>query len=395
MLNKEKIKEYIYSKDELISKSAVQYFNESYSKDEEIMKIVLDCYKDHSQKNIRAILANSDKLVINEESFTRIINRIKGKSINNDMYEKIILNSPIELLEKYWEELRGILTNDKGYVELRLDLRNMESEELIKELKKFSKENNDKYINEFNFKCGELIAKELSGRCDLEVEEIIKDIKNVDFINEYGTYYEGYLTYFLGELRYEPSIPYLVGMLGSDGDLFNEEALKALCKIGSNEVVKCIVEKFHNGTWDFKLYASSVFNAIKTDYCEKEVSELLKKEKSIDIKTKLASSLCEMFSLSKEDYIKDMVIKEEYDSSMLDLRESLYINYIINEIEFEEKDLWKKEIEEERLRIEERLSGFFGAGIFQKVAAEKVIKVGRNDPCTCGSGKKYKKCCGK
>jgi uncharacterized protein YecA (UPF0149 family) len=25
----------------------------------------------------------------------------------------------------------------------------------------------------------------------------------------------------------------------------------------------------------------------------------------------------------------------------------------------------------------------------------KENKVGRNDPCTCGSGKKYKKCCGK
>ena len=25
----------------------------------------------------------------------------------------------------------------------------------------------------------------------------------------------------------------------------------------------------------------------------------------------------------------------------------------------------------------------------------KVEKVGRNDPCPCGSGKKYKKCCGK
>ncbi|MEK7817896.1 MAG: SEC-C metal-binding domain-containing protein, partial [Actinomycetota bacterium] len=24
----------------------------------------------------------------------------------------------------------------------------------------------------------------------------------------------------------------------------------------------------------------------------------------------------------------------------------------------------------------------------------KVDKVGRNDPCPCGSGKKYKKCCG-
>ena len=25
----------------------------------------------------------------------------------------------------------------------------------------------------------------------------------------------------------------------------------------------------------------------------------------------------------------------------------------------------------------------------------KVVKKGRNDPCDCGSGKKYKKCCGK
>ena len=24
-----------------------------------------------------------------------------------------------------------------------------------------------------------------------------------------------------------------------------------------------------------------------------------------------------------------------------------------------------------------------------------VMKVGRNDPCPCGSGKKYKKCCGR
>jgi preprotein translocase subunit SecA len=26
---------------------------------------------------------------------------------------------------------------------------------------------------------------------------------------------------------------------------------------------------------------------------------------------------------------------------------------------------------------------------------QKIGKIGRNDPCPCGSGKKYKKCCGK
>ncbi|HEX8403830.1 MAG TPA: UPF0149 family protein [Duganella sp.] len=31
---------------------------------------------------------------------------------------------------------------------------------------------------------------------------------------------------------------------------------------------------------------------------------------------------------------------------------------------------------------------------FWHTAAPKAAKVGRNDPCPCGSGKKYKKCCG-
>lgn len=29
-----------------------------------------------------------------------------------------------------------------------------------------------------------------------------------------------------------------------------------------------------------------------------------------------------------------------------------------------------------------------------KNVSEKELKIGRNDPCPCGSGKKYKKCCG-
>jgi len=31
----------------------------------------------------------------------------------------------------------------------------------------------------------------------------------------------------------------------------------------------------------------------------------------------------------------------------------------------------------------------------QEPPAAPAAKVGRNDPCPCGSGKKYKKCCGK
>jgi preprotein translocase subunit SecA len=35
------------------------------------------------------------------------------------------------------------------------------------------------------------------------------------------------------------------------------------------------------------------------------------------------------------------------------------------------------------------------AGDGRKQPVKKAAKVGRNDPCPCGSGKKYKRCCGR
>jgi uncharacterized protein YecA (UPF0149 family) len=57
--------------------------------------------------------------------------------------------------------------------------------------------------------------------------------------------------------------------------------------------------------------------------------------------------------------------------------------------------------------VHEQLSGYDhlaqdlaeeeGAGEMQKVQTivREMPKVGRNDPCPCGSGKKFKKCCGR
>jgi preprotein translocase subunit SecA len=39
-------------------------------------------------------------------------------------------------------------------------------------------------------------------------------------------------------------------------------------------------------------------------------------------------------------------------------------------------------------------AGGGGAAVVQTIK-RKAPKVGRNDPCPCGSGKKYKQCCGR
>ena len=53
-------------------------------------------------------------------------------------------------------------------------------------------------------------------------------------------------------------------------------------------------------------------------------------------------------------------------------------------------------IEEKRKPKEQKLL-FSGGdeGIAKKPVKREDNKVGRNDPCPCGSGKKFKKCCGK
>ncbi len=53
------------------------------------------------------------------------------------------------------------------------------------------------------------------------------------------------------------------------------------------------------------------------------------------------------------------------------------------------------ELEHKRERELEQLNMIGGDDTSHEPVQRKVDKIGRNDPCTCGSGKKYKKCCGK
>ena len=71
--------------------------------------------------------------------------------------------------------------------------------------------------------------------------------------------------------------------------------------------------------------------------------------------------------------------------------------------EFDELYLDGRWVNVERARVQKRmvimkLEGYDTpeeAANFQRKGPVHVYKVGRNDPCPCGSGKKYKKCCGR
>lgn len=84
-----------------------------------------------------------------------------------------------------------------------------------------------------------------------------------------------------------------------------------------------------------------------------------------------------------EEMTEDTVVSLDFDS------EKLYYNMV------EAKAEWLFSLPEwDELLTPEKRKELYKA---QKVSGTVVKgqKVGRNDPCPCGSGKKYKKCCGK
>lgn len=101
------------------------------------------------------------------------------------------------------------------------------------------------------------------------------------------------------------------------------------------------------------------------------------------------------------------LIEDGYERIIVDLREPLYATCKILGLELEQLEEWKKEFREKELKRQQQMEFLKAPRILpdtvnnsrntgkQTVTRKKVKKIGRNEPCPCGSGKKYKKCCGR
>ena len=62
---------------------------------------------------------------------------------------------------------------------------------------------------------------------------------------------------------------------------------------------------------------------------------------------------------------------------------------VISEYFFERPKLLKRK----HPKLYELLEEIFNQNMTNKVGKTKIVRIGRNSPCPCGSGKKFKKCC--
>ncbi|MBI1314789.1 hypothetical protein GC176_26135 [bacterium] len=209
-----------------------------------------------------------------------------------------------------------------------------------------------------------------------------------------------------------------------------ERAADSLAQIADPSAVKLICEQWSGSTWDFRNYASNVFSRIPCQQSEDALLELISDEEDSAILAWLGLGLCELFSARGLPIVRELIRDAKTDRFCADLRDDVLLVGRILDIEVPEADDWSRDLAQERQErsaaldrlwgpllglpgarrartVEDREPAFelvpSGADEEQRSRTEVATitqpirnsdrKVGRNDPCPCGSGRKFKKCC--
>jgi hypothetical protein len=233
-----------------------------------------------------------------------------------------------------------------------------------------------------------------------KVREILQD----DSIQDTRAVYAAHLA---GLLKLEGTIDALIARVFTDDDYLREGAEAALRGIGTRAVVEKIEAAYPGGDEDFQISAGFLLADICSPESEAAMLRLLRKETSESQRTLYAGALCRLGSTEGMAIVEEMARKGDYDRMMRHLdedflaasimlnRPSAYLDEIDNRVKTMRREEKRRAAELFAGVESEPLEEDFGTprGVEQPYRRE--VKVGRNDPCPCGSGKKFKKCCGK
>lgn len=198
--------------------------------------------------------------------------------------------------------------------------------------------------------------------------------------------FNGILTiYMIGLLKLDRHIPLLVSLLDRDEDSLLEELSATLISFQSDQVVKEVAPYLRKV--NSIIYSASIVENIKSDFAVLVLREAYRSAKELDQQDILIEALCHQLSEEALPEINQHM-ELEYTSGLVDIEQTAYSYFSILGLKHRELAFWKQVALENDLDLRK-------GNDLSLTPVRNEMKVGRNDPCPCGSGKKYKKCCGK
>ena len=434
-LSENKIKEAILDSDLEIRQRAISFFAKSYSSDGSVMPLIIKAVETFGRQDAYHLLGLSRNLPQTEETIAWIIDELNNEQ--SDQHENYTYNltmvlveaDPALLLLKESDILESLhfLPALRAPFSERLQMLSWDEATCWQKLEDFCEEGKDKqYANEINLGYGNRIVQALArygDECEEKVHFLLKQ-RIDDFRHSPMKWMEPLIVRLAGEAHLDSTVPLIVAKLAEDDDLLSEACAKSLTQIGTSAVLEAVAEAYPNAPRHFRLYATEPLEHIHTDLAVEKCLHLLRQEKDQGIRVDLAHALLAQFAQEGIEEVRTLLVGRELDFESRGLRNYLVETCTIMGERFPEYEEWlateKTEKEEHWRRVKEldgdpkglllfaleKLAGMKATDIPKATSSVSVAshqslapksegkqKVGRNDPCHCGSGKKFKKCC--
>ncbi|WHZ05773.1 SEC-C metal-binding domain-containing protein [Neobacillus sp. YX16] len=380
----EKIKPHLISDDILIQEVVLHALHDYPNVPEEwTNELMKEAFRNKDKQS--SIFIYIENQTFNEEAVKILIENIPlMEPSKRHLAVNLVHRIEPELALKYKEQLQEYIPN-RTWSLYELLLHGTEEEvyseygQILNELERAGSNQHNFYIQ----------AKKLAA-CLVKkgwVTEDEIDLVLEDELKEKWFSFNGTLTvYMIGLLKLQRYIPLLVSLLDRDDDSLLEEVSVTLTSFQSDEVVKEVAPYLRKD--NSIIYAASIVESIKSDFGVKVLREAYRSAKELDHQDILIEALCHQLS---EEALPDINEHMQLDDSsgLVDIEQTVYGYFSILGLEHRELAHWKQ------IALEREFDFRHKGHDLPLAPVRNENKVGRNDPCICGSGKKYKKCCGK
>lgn len=334
------------------------------------------------------ILMHLDKLPFSDDAVKLLIEGLKKSDVSKKhLYLPLVDKIEPELAWKYQQELKPF--TQKGIWDFYRTLLEGSEEQVWEAygevLALLEREQNH---NHHLYSKAKLLVKTLvkKGWIDeTEIDLTLDEQRRQDYFA-----YNGILAvYLIGLLKLPKYIPLLASFLDRDEDILLEETADTLISFQSNEVVELVLP--YAKSEESSIFAISVLSGIKSPLATKVLRQLMNEAEGEDDQSLVFEALCHQLSVEALPEI-NQYLKDDPHSFLIDVEETAYGFYKVMGENHPKLEKWKQIAERKEEDFQRNIES--DTKIFPSAPIQKEQKVGRNDPCPCGSGKKYKKCCG-
>lgn len=418
-LTEDQIKEAILHDDRDVREAAVYYFAQSYSDDLSIMPLAIQAIEQHGWDDAFEVYSFLSDLAQTDETILWLVEQIKrhGRPDEDFGYRHAtraaLMRADTDLLKRHDAtilQLKELDDEAQLAIRQRILFSSQPPEELWDHLTFFCNRS-DKLENvpddlDVAFYLAEALGKHRDFTAPKTLAILAGDTGDFD------NWMELCAVRLAGEIRLQEAAPEIITLFDELDDWLFDEGHRALVKIGGDGVVEELARAYPTGSFDLRFSAASIFENMHSDLSVQTCMTFLETEQDHHIRCSLLQSVLMNFCTEGIEPARQLILTTPLDPEVLEVRSDLLTCCKLVGEKFPEFEAWREDakgdvefrrrwyqehpiiLDDEENAEDEEFAGEFEEPLPPPATVVRLgNRIGRNDPCPCGSGKKYKHCC--